>query len=239
MKQIPIFIAVVLIVMAVRSTLIEPFRIPSGSMLPTLISGDLIFVNKAAYGTRLPFSDWVLSEPLWMSKPKVPHVGDIVVFVTPEEKSTVLSIKRVVGLPGDRVKTVGKEVWINGEALARQPLEEAEEARMLAQDGFDSDNRYNEQKLQLSYEQNRDHKYMVLEDDAFEGRKDSAEIVLGPDQIYLVGDNRDDTRDSRDFGPVPTKNLRGRASVVWLSYRVSLREGASFVRWDRIGKAIR
>lgn len=239
MKQIPILVAIVLVVLAIRATLIEPFRIPSGSMLPALISGDLIFVNKFAYGTRLPFSDWVLSEPLWVSEPKVPHLGDIVVFVTPELKSTVLSIKRVVALPGDKVKTVGKSIHINGEPLRRDALVDDEETKLLAQNGFDSDDRYNEQKLQLSYESNRDKKYLVLEDDAFEGRKDSTEITIPENQVYVVGDNRDDTRDSRDFGPVPTKNLRGRASVVWLSYRLSLRSGASFVRWDRIGKPIR
>ena len=103
---------VLFLVLVFRSSILEPFRIPSGSMIPSLLSGDFVLVNKMAYGLKIPFSDW-LSEPVYLFGKSPPERGDVIVFKYPKDQS-VNYIKRVVGLPGDKIKVKNKKLFING-----------------------------------------------------------------------------------------------------------------------------
>ncbi len=207
-------------------------------MLPGIMTGDYLFASKFAYGLRVPFSDSLLGDPIWLSPPKSPKTGDIVIFESPELGSTTLLIKRVIALPGDTVRTEGKNIFLNGVALPKTALSSGEQTGMIADPGFDPDERYDKTKIHIFEETLGPKKYKVLEDDSFEAKRDIPETKVGPDSVYVIGDNRDDTRDSRDFGPVPFHNLRGKAVVIWLSYRISFRDSNWSFRSDRVGKVV-
>ena len=109
----------VVIIFAARSSFFEPFRIPTGSMIPTLMIGDFIWVNKAAYGLKVPFSE-MYSDPIYLFKRKGPQRGDVVVFKYPRNEN-INFIKRVVGVPGDHIEIHGRTLYINGKSGANHP----------------------------------------------------------------------------------------------------------------------
>ncbi|MGH6639606.1 MAG: signal peptidase I [Polaromonas sp.] len=205
---------VILVVFLLRSFLFEPFKIPSGSMIPTLLINDLILVNKFHYGVRLP----VINTKLFDNHS--PQRGDVMVFRYPP-KPSLDYIKRVVGVPGDEVAYLNKKLTINGKPLTKTPLP----------DFFDEDAlRYAKQ----FEEANGARKYRLLNDDdrpAFiPGAEDfplkqncrySSEGVVCkvPDGHYfMMGDNRDNSLDSRYWGFVPEKNIVGKAFFVWMNF---------------------
>lgn len=110
-KELKSFVLIILSVLIFRSVLFEPFKIPSGSMIPTLLIGDFILVNKFAYGFKVPFSDW-FSDPIYITGPQQPDRGDVIVFKYPKD-TNLNYIKRVVGLPGDTIEVIDKVVYIN------------------------------------------------------------------------------------------------------------------------------
>ena len=114
-REIVSIFLIIVSVLAFRSTFFEPFKIPSGSMIPTLLIGDFILVNKFSYGFKVPFSDW-FSDPVYISGPDKPERGDVVVFKYPKDTS-LNYIKRVIGLPGDSVEVRDKVVYINDKPL--------------------------------------------------------------------------------------------------------------------------
>lgn len=186
------FFPILFVVLLLRSFLMEPFQIPSGSMLPTLEVGDFILVNKFAYGLRLPALRY---EIISLDDPER---GDIMVFRYPED-SSVNYIKRVVGTPGDHVRYENKRLYING-----QPLEMDFQARLPSGDLF-------EEKLggewhRLMYDRNRS-------DPAVEG-----EWVVPDHHYFMVGDNRDNSRDSRYWGMVPDDHVVGKAFAIWMHW---------------------
>ena len=189
------FFPVLLIVLLFRSFLFEPFRIPSGSMLPTLQIGDFILVNKFSYGLRLP----VFHTPL--VNIGEPERGDVVVFRFPNDPSQNF-IKRLVGLPGDHVVYHDKKLNINGDLVDRDILEEAPYSRRGG--------------LNLVRERLDGADYAI----ALHG----ANTALGgswrvpADSYFVMGDNRDNSNDSRVWGFVPKGNLVGRASLVWMHW---------------------
>ncbi|HEX4869585.1 MAG TPA: signal peptidase I [Moraxellaceae bacterium] len=187
------FFPVLLVVWLLRSFLFEPFTIPSGSMLPTLQVGDYILVNKYAYGLRLP----VLGTHLLPVGQ--PQRGDIMVFKYPVNPSQNF-IKRVIGLPGDRVRVVGGQVWVNGSELARVPAEFP---------GADSwELYYREQTGKVSH--------LIRHEDGREGSSPQAEWVVPAGHYFMMGDNRDNSKDSRFWGFVPDRYIVGRASIIWM-----------------------
>ena len=205
---------VILAVFVLRSFLFEPFKIPSGSMIPTLRVGDLILVNKFHYGVRLPVVNTKIIDN------HEPQRGDVMVFRYPPQPSLDY-IKRVVGLPGDEVAYLNKRLTVNGQAIDTQPQPEF----------FDADTlRYSQQWRETL----GDRQYNVLTDDTrpafvggaseFEGREGchySAEGVVckvPAGHYFMMGDNRDNSLDSRYWGFVPESHIVGKAFFVWMNF---------------------
>ena len=213
---------VIIAVFFLRSFLVEPFKIPSGSMIPTLLVGDLILVNKFTYGLRLPVLNTKITEGT------APQRGDVMVFRYPP-KPSLDYIKRVVGVPGDTVAYINKRLTINGEAVATDTLPEF----------FDEDAmRY----FKHFEETLGGKKHRLLNDDErpafipgadnFAGRDGCLYSVEGvtckvpQGHYFMMGDNRDNSLDSRYWGFVPEKNIVGRAFFVWMNFGNPKRIGA-------------
>ncbi|MFN3397762.1 MAG: signal peptidase I [Sulfurimicrobium sp.] len=230
------FFPVILVVFLLRSFLVEPFKIPSGSMLPTLLVGDFILVNKYTYGIRLPIINTKIIEV------NQPQRGDVMVFHYPEDPSLDY-IKRVVGLPGDHVVYRDKHLIINGQPV---PMEERGEAFGYEKSGL------NYVTAKLAYEQLGSHRHAVLllpefpsvrlgDVRAFPSRancdynEDGFSCTVPPGQYFMMGDNRDDSNDSRYWGFVPDRNIVGKAIMIWWHAKEFV-----FVGMDlkRIGKMI-
>jgi signal peptidase I len=194
------FFPVFFIVLMLRSFLVEPFRIPSASMMPTLLIGDFILVNKYDYGIRLP----VLNTKVISNKD--PQRGDIVVFRYPEDPS-IPFIKRVVGVPGDHLEYINKNIYINGIEQKQDVLGayQAEGSGMMADGDW------------WITEFLGDNSHDILIDSDGRGAFNFETDV--PDGMYFVlGDNRDNSRDSRYWGFVPDENLVGRAFFIWMNW---------------------
>lgn len=205
------FFPVFLLVLLLRSFLVEPFRIPSGSMMPTLVEGDFILVNKYEYGIRLP----VLNRLVIGNE--TPARGDIIVFRYPEDPS-VPFIKRVIGIPGDHVTYRNQTLYLNGSAVAQEP--EGMVANAGGMLGLPA--------LQL-VEDLGTGPHRIYLDPVRPGQE--ADLVVGEGEYFVLGDNRDNSRDSRYWGLVPDRNLIGRAFFIWMNF--SLKSGG--IDWKRIG----
>lgn len=213
-----LFIALIL-ALVIRAFVVQAFSIPSGSMIPTLLIGDYLLVNKFSYGLRNPFSNEVLI-PTWK-----PQRGDVVVFIFPQDP-TKDYIKRIIGLPGDRVQIISKKVYINGD-LYKTP-----QARF-------TDN--------------------VLIPASQSTRDNFGPVVVPKDSYFFMGDNRDQSYDSRFWGFVPMNALRGKAFIIYFSWEGAHNEplylaflggikslihqqawdaGSFRLRWQRIGQLI-
>lgn len=200
---------VVLIVLLLRGFLAEPFRIPSGSMLSTLEIGDFILVNKFAYGIR---------PPVWNRKLidiADPERGDVMVFRYPENPS-IDYIKRVVGVPGDEVAYYNKVLYINGKRIEQEP-------QGVYQAGFPNIKRFKERLDEVEHD--------ILVNVMYPA---GDFVVTVPENSYFVlGDNRDNSRDSRFWGFVPDENLVGKAFMIWMNW-----EWGQWPKWGRIGTII-
>ncbi len=209
------FFPIILIVFVMRSFLVEPFRIPSGSMMPTLLVGDFILVNKFTYGIRLPVAG---SKILDLGEPER---GDVVVFRYPKDPSLDY-IKRVVGLPGDRVGYFNKTIYINGKPVAQE-----ETGRYVGiGSGFESTG------ASLRNEKLGEAEHQILID--IDQRAREGEVVVPEGEYFVVGDNRDRSNDSRFWGTVPEDHLVGKAFMIWMNWDSS----AGGVNWGRIGSSI-
>ncbi len=208
---------VLLIVLLFRSFLFEPFKIPSGSMIPSLLVGDFIVVNKFAYGIRLPV---INKEIIATGEPKR---GDVVVFRFPKDPS-VNFIKRAVGLPGDTITYRNKQLYVNGEKVEE----------VLAGPFKSSDIKCSTPAAdtELYQEQLGDHRHGILLHD--ETRSREGQWVVPPGHYFMMGDNRDRSNDSRYWGFVPEENLLGRAVGIWLNF--DFEKGCA--DWSRIGHGI-
>jgi signal peptidase I len=246
------FFPIILIVLVVRSFLFEPFRIPSDSMMPTLLDGDFIFVNKFSYGLRLP----VINTKILATGE--PQRGDVIVFRKPSDPS-INYIKRLVGLPGDHILVRGDAVWVNGQEMPardtglftedacyrnfRQGVEllDAHEHRIMYCPGYTSP-----RPAQCSNRRTLNECFVdpsaaptpaTMRKPSLqtgELQTPSFETVVPAGEYFFMGDNRDNSADSRfDLGYVPEANVIGRAVRIWASF-----DGFPVLRWRRIGKAV-
>jgi signal peptidase I len=208
------FFPVLLIVLIVRSFLFESFRIPSASMMPNLVDGDVIFVDKFSYGLRLPVSS---TKILSIGEPRR---GDVVVFRLPSDPS-VHYIKRLIGLPGDHVAVHDNRLTING-----SPMPLAADGIYSGGYGFDGS------KLGLERLGPTEHRVMF----DLQRPPTDFEAIVPEGQYFFMGDNRNDSQDSRfpQVGFVPEGNIVGRAARIWMNWGFP-----GWPHWDRIGKPIR
>lgn len=189
------FFPVLLVVLVVRSFVVEPFQIPSGSMRPTLEVGDFILVNKFAYGLRLPV---VHTEIVDLGEPER---GDVMVFRFPADPA-VNFIKRVVGLPGDRIRYEGKQLYINGEPVAKRELGSAA----------------GDESGELEFEEQLGSMAHALYNNPRDPGPQMREIMVPEGKYFTMGDNRDHSNDSRYWGFVPEENIVGKAFAVWMHW---------------------
>jgi len=208
---------ILLIVLLFRSFLFEPFKIPSGSMIPTLLIGDFIVVNKFAYGLRLP----VLNRKIISIGE--PDRGDVVVFRYPVDPG-VNFIKRVVGLPGDTITYRDKLLFINGE-----PVTVVNGGRYASSDVKCDTPRADAVRLEETL---GDHMHDILIHENSLGR--NQQWVVPAEHYFVMGDNRDRSNDSREWGFVPETHLMGRAVGIWLNF--DYKKGCGDL--SRIGKGI-
>ncbi|MBK8175682.1 MAG: signal peptidase I [Rhodospirillales bacterium] len=210
----------VVIAVVVRTFLFEPFSIPSGSMIPTLLVGDYLFVSKYSYGYSrysLPFGMPLFSGRLLADQPER---GDVVVFKLPTDNTTDY-IKRVIGLPGDRIQLKNGLLYINDEPVKREPA-----GQFIAHSGLALAQTYHRYIETLP--NGRQHPIIEISDS---GPFDNTGVYTVPEGSYfMMGDNRDSSRDSRflsEVGYVPFENLIGRARVIFFSV-----DGEALAFWD-------
>jgi signal peptidase I len=211
------FFGVLLIVWGIRSFLVQPYRVPTGSLEPTVMPGDLILVNQFTYGLRFPIMNIKLMN---INEPKV---GDITLFYFPRHPE-ILFVKRVVGTPGDHVVYKNKVLYINGK-----------EAPQTTQgDTYDIE----PDEIPLAAVQKTEdlngvkHDILIHNDIGIEPQ--TIDVTVPPGMYYMMGDNRDNSDDSRMWGFVPERNIVGKAFIVLFSWDPILHR----IQWDRMGKRI-
>lgn len=204
------FFPVLLIVFLLRGFIVEPFRIPSGSMLPTLYIGDFILVNKFAYGVKVPILNKKIIDL------GSPERGDIVVFRYPQDPNLDY-IKRVIGLPGDHISYFNKVLYVNGKPVSRRFVDQYKGPGQTFANEYIED---------LS---DAEHSILLLP-----ARQNSlqGEYVVPDGMFFVMGDNRDNSNDSRVWGPVPETNLVGKAFMIWMHF-------SDDMHFDRIGTLIK
>ncbi|KVD44219.1 S26 family signal peptidase [Burkholderia sp. MSMB1072] len=208
------FFPVILAVFVVRSFVVEPFKIPSGSMVPTLLVGDFILVNKFEYGLRLPVTNTKITQGSPLSR------GDVVVFRYPKDES-VDYIKRVIGLPGDTIAYQDKQLTINGQPVPETPLP----------DFFDDERQNYAKQFEETIGNKKNailnnpavppfvmgaYDYPYRDNCTYNSRGVICKVP--PGHYFMMGDNRDNSADSRYWGFVPDRNIVGRAFFIWMNF---------------------
>lgn len=237
LETIKVVVQALLIALVIRTLLFQPFNIPSGSLIPTLLIGDYLFVSKYTYGYSkhsMPFSPPLFSGRVWAAEPKR---GDIAVFKLPTDNSTDY-IKRVIGLPGDRIQMIDGILHINNQPVKRERI-----ADYVTNDAWGRSTpviRYRE-----TLPNGVGHE--IIESQGDTGSFDNTPVFTVPaGHFFMMGDNRDNSLDSRDrsVGFVPFENFVGRAEIIFFS----IEDGASAwrvwewpwtVRWTRLFSAIK
>lgn len=206
--------AVVAVMAPIRASIADWNDVPSGSMRPTILEGDRIYVNKLAYGLRVPFTT------TWIARWDKPHRGDIVTFASP--KDGIRLVKRVVGLPGDTVRMENNTLCVNGAAACYEITDD--QARSLLPGGSSI-------RVVIQNEKTPDGTHAIaVTPDAFNPMKSFTEITVPEGMYYMLGDNRDQSNDSRFIGLVPEASIYGRSGYVALSVDP---QGGYVPRWER------
>ena len=220
----------ILIAVFIRTVWFEPFKIPSGSMYPTLYVGDYLFVSKYTYGYSkhsLPLSVPLFEGRVWFDEPQR---GDVVVFKFPQDNKTDF-IKRVIGLPGDKIKLENGRLFINGKMVERDQIDD-----FILRDKFGNATRYRQYIETLP--EGKQHKILEISDQG--NYDDFAELEVPQGNYFMMGDNRDQSDDSRgNVGFVPAENLVGKARFLFFSHND---EDAWYkpwtwpkkIRWERL-----
>lgn len=216
-------VVAVIVALILRFFVISAYKIPTGSMVPTLKVGDFIFAYKLSYGVPIPFS----GGERWAGQ--LPKRGEVVVFRYPGNES-VSYVKRVVGLPGDRIAIKNKKLVINEQEAEYEPLSDEVIKDLPGREFYAAFRESFPGSTHLVIRSRND------EEDFF------GPIVVPPGHIFVLGDNRDSSDDSRYWGTVPIKNLEGRVGLVWMSFDWFNRWGNErypSIRWERIFKSVR
>ena len=203
------FFPVLLVVLVLRSFLVEPFQIPSASMVPTLKIGDFILVNKYAYGLRLPVTRTKIMDI------DDPQRGDVMVFFPPNDERYF--IKRVVGLPGDHVQILDNQLFINGQVMEHSEVDVPYSA------GYG---------YQIVEENLEGHQHLVRKRRVPGRLGQSLNYIVPEGHYFMMGDNRDNSSDSRVWGAVPEANIVGKAFAIWMHWD----ELFSIPSFERVGK---
>jgi len=217
-KEIRVWLILGLVIFSIRSSLADWNDVPTGSMKPTILEGDRVYVNKLAYDLKVPFTTQHLAE--WGN----PQRGDIVVFFSPRDGTRL--VKRVVGVPGDTVELRSNILVLNGQAVEYRPITE-ELLRDLAPADRSSQ--------VYALEQLPGHRHSVAAIPAAPALRDFGPYVVPEGRYFVMGDNRDNSFDSRYFGPVPRKQIVGKATAVALSFD---RKNYWLPRWQRFFSAL-
>jgi len=226
-------IGALLIVFTIRSSFFESFKIPSGSMIPTILIGDHVLVNKFSYGMNLPFSEY-FGEPIKIWKSDGPQRGEVVVFKYPRDES-VNYIKRVIGVPGDQIVIRDRTLYVNDRRIALSPAEEKAAREVFA--SLD-DPKLSEEDLSLFVEDLEGTKHFVLKDRNNFLTENFGPVLVPDGKYFVMGDNRDFSNDSRFWGFVSERQLRGRALFVWLSVWIAFDPFEFTFHPERFGKSI-
>lgn len=208
------FFPIMLLILVIRSFIAEPFRIPSASMLPTLHIGDFILVNKYPYGIRLPILNYKVFD---VGNPKR---GDVLVFRFPKDPS-INYIKRVIGLPGDKIGYFNKTIFINDNDIQQNiKIKDGDLLKLI------------DKKIELRFE----HLGITGHDVLVSPVQDFAEgeIIVPDGHYFVMGDNRDNSNDSRFWGTVPKENLVGKGLVIWMSWDWNV----GGIVWNRLASLI-
>jgi signal peptidase I len=212
-------ILAILLALIIRHFIVEAYRIPTDAMIPTLRPGDTIFINKLSYFSKVPLTDEI------MTKIHPPRRGDVVVFSSPLDQ-TVRYIKRVIGLPGDVIKIDGNQLWLNGKLASQRVV--GDFSYLEPTTGHSISGKLLQTKLE-------DSSYRVFSSEELTAetnqRADIKELSVPPGQFFVLGDNLRASVDSRHFGFVPFKHLKGKAAIVALSWD----GGKQRFRWSRFG----
>jgi signal peptidase I len=210
------FFPVLLIVWVVRSFIVQPYRVPTGSLEPTIMPGDFIIVKQYAYGLRFPVTN---TKMMATGEPKR---GDIILFWPPDHSDVF--VKRLVGLPGDHIVYKNKTLSINGKEMPQTSIEKT-------YDTLEDGRKVPVEKKQEDLMGIKHDIYLQMNNS---NNQNDVDVTVPAGHYFMMGDNRDDSADSRVWGFVPDKDLIGQAFGVWMSWD---NEHAR-IRWDRIGKAL-
>jgi signal peptidase I len=227
----------VLIALFLRAFVVEAFKIPSGSMIPTLQVGDHIFVNKFIYGVRLPFAKDV---KFWMDY-RTPRRGEVIVFVYPKEPDKDF-IKRIVAVEGDTVEVRDDVVYVNGKPVPRAKID----GDCRYEDLIEESGVWQEKRCEAWRETVEGNSYTVVFDkNGGMHSSPSRAQVVPPHSVFVMGDNRDNSHDSRYWGFVPFDHIKGKAMVIWFSAGPLPDDGFGplrffrGLRWERLFNLVR
>ncbi len=219
----------ILLALIFRSVIASPYKIPSGSMIPSLKIGDFIFVSKLSYGLKIPFTNKNLINF------SIPKRGDVIVFVAPPDPR-IDYIKRVIGIPGDKIELKNDKLYINDALAERTEVKDPE----LLKDYPSSSIR---EAATTYIEKVGDKKHAMMEISRI--AENFGPVVVPPGHLFMMGDNRDNSGDSRVWGFAPMENVRGRALFIWLSLdsvdpyiRFSDKFVIPSIRFHRFGKKV-
>jgi signal peptidase I len=205
-------------VFCIRSSFADWNDVPSGSMKPTILEGDRVYVNKLAYDLKVPFTTWHVAE--WSN----PHRGDIVVFYSPYDEKRL--VKRVIGLPGDTIELRNDHLILNGQAVEYGSFESGVVGDLSSEE---------RSRMVFGTEQLPGRAHAVATWPGVTARRDFGPVTVPPGQYFMMGDNRDNSFDSRYYGCVDRKRIVGRATMAVLSFD---RGHYWLPRWHRFFKEL-